>query len=54
MLSIEECRKLIPDHDQYTDKQIEEIRDDFRTLAELAWEKWEKDRGVQRASTLDS
>lgn len=44
MLSIEECRKLIDDHEQYTDKQIEEIRDDFRILAELAWEQYIKEK----------
>ncbi len=42
MLSIEECRKLIPGHEEYTDKQIEEIRDDMRILAELAFESWLK------------
>lgn len=40
MLSIEECRQLIPDHEEYTDKQIEEIRDDCHILAELALESW--------------
>lgn len=40
MLSIEECRKLIPGHEEYTDKQIEEIRDDLRVLAELALEQY--------------
>ena len=40
MLSIEECRKLIPDSKKYTDKEIAEIRNTLYGLAELALERW--------------
>ena len=36
MLSIEKCRKLIDGSEEYTDKQIEEIRTTLYGLAELA------------------
>ena len=38
MLSIEECRKLIDDGEQYSDEQILEIRDSLYELARLALE----------------
>lgn len=38
MLSIEECRELIPDGASFTDKQIEEIRETLIGLAELGIE----------------
>ena len=38
MLSIDECRQLIPDGDKYTDEQIVEIRRTLYGLAELALE----------------
>lgn len=42
MLSLEECRELIPGHEEYSDKKIEEIRDDLSSLAELALESYMK------------
>lgn len=42
MLSIEECRELIPDSNKFADKQIEEIREDLYGLAELALESYSK------------
>ncbi|MGB5018196.1 MAG: hypothetical protein WBO66_00520 [Candidatus Moraniibacteriota bacterium] len=47
MLSIEECRKLIPNHEEYTDKQAEEIRDNMRVLAELTFESWVKEKNTK-------
>lgn len=38
MLSIEQCRELIPDSDRYTDEQIAEIRKTLYELATLALE----------------
>ncbi len=38
MLSIEKCRELIPGNEEYTDKDIEEIRTTLYGLAELALE----------------
>lgn len=40
MLSIEECRKLIPNSEELTDKEIEEIRKDCYDIGELAWDVW--------------
>ena len=36
MLSLEECRELIPDGDKLSDKEIAEIRADLYGMAELA------------------
>jgi len=44
MLSIERCRELIPDSDKYSDEEIEKIRDGFRDLAEVIFEKWKEDK----------
>ncbi len=38
MLSIEECRKLIPNNEEYSDDQIIEIRKSLYDMAELALE----------------
>lgn len=43
MLSIEEVRALIEDSENYSDKEIEEIRDDVRILAEIALESYVKE-----------
>ena len=40
MLSIEECRALIPDGDKLSDKEVEDIRENLFELAELALEKF--------------
>lgn len=40
MLSIDECRKLIDGGEKYTDKEIEEIRDNLYGLANLAFDVW--------------
>lgn len=38
MISITDCRKLIPDNERFTDKEIEEIRANLYGLANLALE----------------
>jgi len=38
MLSIEQCRELIPENEKYSDKQIEEIRASLYKMAGLALE----------------
>lgn len=48
MLNIEECRELIPGHEEYTDEQILSIRDDLHILAELALENYLKDLKMVR------
>lgn len=40
MLSIEECRKLIDGSEEYSDKDIEEIRTTLYGLANLAFDTW--------------
>jgi hypothetical protein len=40
MLSIEECRKLIPDSEKLSNEQIEEIRRDHYDMIQLAFEIW--------------
>lgn len=42
MLSIEQCRELIPDDEKLTDIQIEEIRTSLYELGELALEDYIK------------
>lgn len=48
MLSLEECRKLIPHSEKYSDKEIEQIRDDFRILAEIMFEKYMMEKKKSR------
>lgn len=38
MLSIEQCRELIPDSANYSDEQILEIRDSLYETAQLAFD----------------
>jgi len=44
MLSIEKSRKLIPNGDQYSDKQVGEIRDSTHSLVEIIFDKWMDER----------
>jgi len=44
MLSIKKCRELIDGDEEYTDKQIEEIRRTLYGLGELALECYFKDK----------
>ncbi len=44
MLSIEECRKLIEGSEEYSDAEIERIRDDMCNLGEIIFESWMKEK----------
>jgi hypothetical protein len=48
MLSIEECRKLIPHHEQYSDEQIIKINNDLRALAGIIFDKWLAERNGKK------
>jgi hypothetical protein len=48
MLSIEECRKLIPDQEKYTDEQILEIERVLNGFADLAFDCWIEERRKKR------
>lgn len=48
MLSIEECRKLIPDDKKYSDKEIAEIRNILYGLGELALEDYLEEKGKKK------
>jgi len=52
MLSIEECRALIPDGDKCSDEKIEAIRRDHYEMVELAFDVWLTRR--QRPKARDS
>ena len=47
MLSIEQARKILNDPN-ISDKEIEEIRDGFRMLAEIIFEKWQQEKQTKR------
>lgn len=54
MLSIEQTRKLLNDPN-ISDKEVEEIRDDFRILAEIIFEKWQQEKQTKkRPKTLST
>lgn len=40
MLSVEKCRQLIPDSENFSDEEITEIRESLYDLAQLAFERW--------------
>lgn len=44
MLTLGECRKLIPNNEKYTDKQIEEIRTSLYKMAEIGLEHYVKSK----------
>lgn len=46
MISIEECRKLIPREGEFTDEQIEEIRETLYGLAEISLEDYFKEKNL--------
>lgn len=48
MLSIEECRKLIPDSEKFTDEEILDIKRRLYDLAELAFECWLQENKNQK------
>ncbi|KKU79299.1 MAG: hypothetical protein UY04_C0012G0011 [Parcubacteria group bacterium GW2011_GWA2_47_7] len=43
MLSLERTKELLDD-DSLSDKEVEEIRDAFRKLAEIVFEKWKLEK----------
>lgn len=47
MLSIERIKKLLDDP-SISDKEVEEIRDSFRMLAEIVFEKWQQDKNIKK------
>jgi len=51
MLSIEQTKKLLKDPN-ISDKEIEEIRDGFRMLAEIIFEKWQQEKQTKRVQKL--
>jgi len=44
MLSIDKCRELVDDDEEYTDEQIIDIRKQLYDLAELAFDDWAKEK----------
>ena len=48
MLSIERIKELLENRD-LTDEEAEEIRDAFRALAEIIFEKWQEDKKTKAA-----
>lgn len=52
MLSIEHIKELLNDQN-ISDKETEEIRDSFRMLAEIIFEKWQEEKQTKkRTKTL--
>lgn len=51
MLSVKEVRELIDGDEEYSDAEIEQIRDDMQILAEIAVESFiEKKKGEREES----
>ncbi len=51
MLSVERVKKILNDP-ELSDKEIEEIRDGFRNLAEVIFEKWKEERQAEKKNRL--
>lgn len=49
MLSIEEARALIEGGEEYSDAEIEQIRDECQTLGEIIFESWRKEKGNEKS-----
>ena len=49
MLSIEEARSLIEGNEEYSDAEIERIRDECQTLGEIIFESWMKEKGNEKS-----
>ena len=47
MLSIKRVKELLNNPD-ISDKEAEEIRDNFRMLAEIIFEKWQQDKKIKQ------
>ena len=50
MLSVERAKQLLNDA-ALTDKEVEEIRDGFRALAEVIFEQWQVERTESKKPT---
>ena len=48
MLSVERVKELLNDP-KISDKEVEEIRDNFNILAEMIFEKWIEDKKKEKA-----
>ena len=49
MLSLEEVRKLLGEGKEYSDAEIERIRDECQTLGEIIFESWMKEKGNEKS-----
>ncbi len=49
MLSIEEARALIEGNEEYSDAEIERIRDECQNLGEIIFESWMKEKGNEKS-----
>jgi len=52
MLSIQQVKEMLNDP-KYSDEEIEQIRDEFRSLAELIFDKWQEEKGIKTDDQLD-
>ena len=48
MLSIEEACALIEGNEEYSDAEIERIRDECQTLGEIIFERWIKTKKLEK------
>ncbi|KKR44306.1 MAG: putative cytosolic protein [Candidatus Moranbacteria bacterium GW2011_GWC1_45_18] len=46
MLTIQQVKELLNDPN-YSDEEIAQIRDEFRSLAEIIFEKWQEEKGIK-------
>ncbi len=53
MISIERTKQLLNDS-PLSDKEIEEIRDSFRALAEIIFEKWLEERKQEKKCAFNT
>ena len=51
MLTVEQCRKLIPDGERLTDAEVEEIRSAHYGIVELAFDVWALENPVAKNPT---
>ncbi|MFQ6049737.1 MAG: hypothetical protein ACE5J0_01695 [Candidatus Paceibacterales bacterium] len=51
MLSIEQTRKLLNDP-KISEEEVKEIRDSFRMLAEIIFEKWQQEKQAKTSQKL--
>lgn len=51
MISVERAKKIINDQN-LSDDEITEIRDNFRLLAEIIFEKWQNEKIIQKVNQI--